>query len=482
MIRTYRLDHNANIGKQAKIIAVIKEYRKTAQSISSVQWQRFYKEGKSFNKNLDIKDIQTLLSERYKQTCQYQTVSILNSFISNRQNDFKGIVYHSRLPEQIKIDLFTINKYKWWFRKELKKIDIDTLKLARKIFKHILSIHRKPNFKNISMHLDQKVALISGKIQEKAIAFDYWVRLSTLSKNNPIYMPIVTNPYFENIKGNLKNFCQIGLKDGRNLSLSFIKDVLDEKDVYKPLTDKLSLDTGLRILFATNNGDLIGRNFYETLQEFDSQIIELVSNRQRQGLKVRCRGYDNLTNKLNAYLKNEINRCLNRLVKLYLPVEIVVEKLNFRNLNLSKRMNRLITIFGKSIIKMKLQSLNETYGIQITEINPAYTSQECSVCNYVDKNNRQKQEIIKCKFCNTSQYADVNGARNHQIRSSDEVINIYKSKKAVLYILVNRFLYKLSNMERKYAMPHSKAIALLSKNPYFSGSLAQSKGFYNVYT
>src|SRR3990167_9337229 len=137
MVRTYRVNHNANIGKQDKITAVIKEYRKTAQSISSAQWQRFYKEGKSFNKYFDIKHIQTSLSERYKQTCQYQVVSILNSFISNRKNDFSRIVMMSSLSEQTRIDLLTINKYGWWHRKELKKINMDTLMLARKIFNHI---------------------------------------------------------------------------------------------------------------------------------------------------------------------------------------------------------------------------------------------------------------------------------------------------------------------------------------------------------
>jgi len=39
---------------------------------------------------------------------------------------------------------------------------------------------------------------------------------------------------------------------------------------------------------------------------------------------------------LRDYLKNEINRLFNRIREIYLPAEIVVEKLDFRNLNLSK--------------------------------------------------------------------------------------------------------------------------------------------------
>jgi putative transposase len=236
MLRTYRVEHAANTGKQKAVIDVIRQYRATASAIASAQWQRFYKEARPFYKYLSIKHIHSLLSERYKQTCQCQVVSVLDSFISNRKNDFIRTVVRSSLSEQNKIQLLTINKYGLWYRKELKGIDADTCKLARKVFNHILSKHRKPSFKKISMHLDSKVALISGKVNNKAVSFDYWIRLSTLHKNSPVYLPITTNPYFEGIKGNLKNFCQIGLTGNNALTVSIIKDVPDNRDTYRPVT------------------------------------------------------------------------------------------------------------------------------------------------------------------------------------------------------------------------------------------------------
>ena len=477
MIRTYNLKHNTNKGKQVKAAATVRLYRFTAYIIAAAQWYRFYKEGKSFWKNLEITHIPSLLSERYKQTCQYQVVSILNSFISNRKNDFSRIVMMSSLSEQTRIDLLTINKYGWWHRKELKKINMDTLMLARKIFNHILSSHRRPGFKKISLHLDRKVALISGKVSDKATQFDYWVRLSTVEKNNPVYIPIETNPYFESIEGKKKNFCQIGLKDDGSITVSFIKDVPDKKDTYTPLIGKLPLDLGLKTLFATDKGDLCGKRFYETLLKFDARITSLTSNRQRQGLKVKSKKYDKAAGKLRAYLKNEICRCLNRLVELYKPAEVVVERLDFRNPNLSKRFNRLISRFGKSQVNAKLKSLSEEYGIVIVETNASYSSKECSVCGYVDKDNRKTQGEFECKFCSTGLHADVNAARVHLARSSCKVTDIYKSKKAVLHILVRNFLSTLSDMERKFCMPCSKAMGLLSGNPYFRKVLHSPKGF-----
>jgi len=477
MLRTYRLKHSANRGKQGSAIATIREYRRVAKNIADFQWRRFYEDARPFYKYLSIKHIHSLLSERYKQTCQCQVVSVLDSFIANRKNDFVTTVIHSSLPEEIKIALLTINKYNLWYRKRLRNIDTNTLKLARKIFNHILSRHRKPSFKNISMHLDNKVALISGKIDSKAVSFDYWVRLSTMDKGSPVYLPVITNQYFENIEGELKNFCQVGLTDNNELTVSFIKDVPDKRDTYKPVTGKISIDTGLKALFATNAGDLFSRRFYETLSRLDALITALAANRQRQGLRIRSSRYDKLVNKLRAYLKNEINRCLNRLVTLYMPAEIVVERLDFRHPQLSKRMNRLISRFGKSVIKAKLASLSEEYGIVITESNAAYSSQECSVCGYIDRKNRKDQAVFECRFCGTGLHADVNAARNHLARSSCGVIDIYRSKKAVLHTLVSRFLSVLPDMEHKFGMPHSKARDLLSGNPYFKEALAQSEGF-----
>ncbi|MEW6064338.1 MAG: RNA-guided endonuclease TnpB family protein, partial [Bacillota bacterium] len=110
MIRTYQLKHQANKSKQTEIKAILDEYRVLASKIAVRQWYLFFTKG-GFNKNADIKTISTGLSERYKQTCQYQVVGSLESFISNRKNDFVDRVCHSSLDERTKIDLLYINKH-----------------------------------------------------------------------------------------------------------------------------------------------------------------------------------------------------------------------------------------------------------------------------------------------------------------------------------------------------------------------------------
>lgn len=49
---------------------------------------------------------------------------------------------------------------------------------------------------------------------------------------------------------------------------------------------------------------------------------------------------------------------------------------------------------------------------RVEKINPAYTSQTCSVCRHVDPDSRESQALFECTACHTTQHADVNAARN----------------------------------------------------------------------
>ncbi|WP_308163870.1 RNA-guided endonuclease InsQ/TnpB family protein [Nonomuraea sediminis] len=51
-------------------------------------------------------------------------------------------------------------------------------------------------------------------------------------------------------------------------------------------------------------------------------------------------------------------------------------------------------------------------GVALVHVNPAYSSQECSVCHHVDKRNRPAQAVFKCTSCGFAEHADVNAARN----------------------------------------------------------------------
>jgi transposase, IS605 OrfB family, central region len=192
---------------------------------------------------------------------------------------------------------------------------------------------------------------------------------------------------------------------------------------------------------------------------------------QKRKIKPRDdKKYRQYVDKLRDYLKNEINRLLNVIVKIYKPKRIIVEKLDFRSPELSKRLNRLIQRFGKKYIKQKLERLQQLYGIEIIEINPAYTSQECSSCGYVDERNRKNTQEFECRTCKNKINAQINGAKNILKRSS--LGSLYLTKKQVLKILIERYLERLKGCK-------SPPLDILKGNPYFKDYLRAVSTHFN---
>lgn len=184
---------------------------------------------------------------------------------------------------------------------------------------------------------------------------------------------------------------------------------------------------------------------------------------QKRKIKPRDdKKYRKYRDNLRDYLKNEINRLINVIVETYKPKRIIIERLDFRSPELSKRLNRMIQNFGKRYIKQKLERLQQLYGIEIIEINPAYTSQECSSCGYIDKKNRKDTQEFECKVCGNKTNAQVNGAKNILKRSS--LGSLYLTKKQVLKILIERYLERHKGCK-------SPPLDVIKGNPYFKDYL-----------
>lgn len=471
-IRTFTTVQHINKAKEQYVRDIIPHYRHLSTTISNTQWQLFFTTS-SFNKNDNsIITINSPLSQRYRQTALYQVVGILKSYIANKKNDFKTIVYNSSLSDETKKSLYFINKYGAWYRKEVlcrkEPIDEETVKLSRYIMRHIFKRNRKPSFKRANMALDDKVAQVVK--DNGSSSFDYWITLSTLTKYKTIDLPLTTHKFFDNTVGEVKKFCQINLDKNNNIKINLIKECPQLS--YTPLTDKISVDFGLRVLFASDNGDLLGRNLIDTLRYYDTELLKIVKYQQQLGLSVKTHRYNAIVQYIRDLLKQEICRAVNRLIAIHAPKEIVVEKLDFSDTSLSHQMNRILRNCGRRLATAKLDQINQELGIIITETNPAYSSQVCTNCGYVDKGNRPTQGEFKCKACHYTLNADVKSAREHKARSScldkgDNSYSIYKSKESILHTIIRQYFSRMEKQKGCYSS--TRVMTLLCESEYYQG-------------
>jgi len=167
--------------------------------------------------------------------------------------------------------------------------------------------------------------------------------------------------------------------------------------------------------------------------------------KEKHGKSVKLSNYLEYTKyvqKIRDYTKNEINRILNKIIKVHNPGTIILENLDFRGSNIGRKNNRLLHRFGMGIIKKKMEDLKDK-GYQVSCPCPAYSSQTCHKCEYVDKKNRIDQATFVCKCCGQKSNADYNGAETLDIfskRFGEEVFASRTDRDRKRTLLVKRFM------------------------------------------
>ncbi len=81
-------------------------------------------------------------------------------------------------------------------------------------------------------------------------------------------------------------------------------------------------------------------------------------------------------------------------------------------------------------LKLKIQSVADKFGCIVLEVDPKYTSQECSHCGHIDANNRNKEKFV-CTNCGFIADAD-NQASIVIGKKGIEILNLSISKLRVV--------------------------------------------------
>ena len=77
-------------------------------------------------------------------------------------------------------------------------------------------------------------------------------------------------------------------------------------------------------------------------------------------------------------------------------------------------------------LRQKIKYKAEEHGIELVLVNPRYTSQRCSQCGHIDRNNRPKEEkgqaFFQCVHCGYKANADYNASVNLATKNIDKII------------------------------------------------------------
>jgi len=331
--------------------------------------------------NLSSKDLPTeiIKHSKYKREIYKQASSIIRSQLdkANKKRYNKYKLMYSYMINNHPDSLFVKTKYSDLNLKSIIKTKYFTI----------------PNLNNLSINLtDEFFNMQSGN------HFDSFINLKLPYFNDKGTRALQINIPLNNHKHSNKLISE-GYKLRSNIQIKKINNnyyitLIYYKENINKRTEGSSIgfDMGYNKLLCDNNGNKYNGN----LNEIYNKI-----SRKKQGSKS--------FKKSLSYRDNEINRICNEL-PLKNVKDLIIEDLKSVKTN-KKYYNNKIQRWSYPKTINKLERICDEYGINMVKVSPSYTSQTCSACGHIDKDNR-KGETFHCLVCGYEDDADINASIN----------------------------------------------------------------------
>src|SRR6266567_1531448 len=313
----------------------------------------------------------TELSERWQRVAIQQAAGIARAFRTNRQNAYEAYLE----------DLTNYAEAK-------AKATASGVPLDPKVKELQWSEWNLPELRVPAIQTNANVVVLEPSEDS---TFDYWLRISTLDKGNPLRVPVKLASYHRKALAGRTINTSTALHKRKGvwwLTLSFDENVSLQTE---PRAPRVGADVGIANFLTTSTG-----------KQYGTFRGELAKRHKRDREKRRRKA------KLRACLKKK-----------------GVEKLPSTSSASGQRLGRHVR-----------QEINRAMAAH--PVKAAYSSQECHRCHYVDRANRRDQSTFICVVCGYRNHADRNAALNLSSRFGDQVLATCKSKAEVKALLLKR--------------------------------------------
>jgi len=274
-----------------------------------------------------------------------------------------------------------------------------------------------------------------------------YIKLMSLTPGNRICIPLCGKT---SISGTIT---LVMTEDSANLH---VPQELKKKTI--PKTPSEAVDFGYTEVITDTQGIRYGTQFGETLTKSSDALSKKMKKRhklhsleKKQRISnpeqaKRLRKYNlgkkkQLSNskRVKATLEKQINTAINQLIQTKNPSILITEDLRHAfKYDKPKEVNRRLSSWlrGKLQDRVAFKALAE--GFRHEQVNPAYGSQSCPFCEFVDQRNRSGDRF-QCLYCGHEDIADRIAALNYARRLGDPEIGLYTPYSQVKTILQSRF-------------------------------------------
>ena len=369
---------------------------------------------------------------RYWKICLSHVLGNIKTLFENTKKLIKKATYNnSNLSDKDRHYIYTVLKSSEYFENVLRR-----KKLSDYLYEKFKINHKKLNnlirryfrrYKNKIPYSKKNNFLVldSGLYKYK----DGFLKISTLDKGKRIEFKMKDERVF---KGNLIikwNSCLtvFGTKKFESKTIFETENsiAIDKNTFYGTeysLLNKFFIDKQAKKLKNRNRLFQIAQrhkekgNFKKVENIFKNNLGRIKQNRFAKKIRRRSENY--------------INKEVNNFFEKEKPAEIIKEDLTWETYKNKKKkgFKNQIEHWEKGILDKSIEWKALQKNIKITNVNPAYTSQVCHICDNFGKRNG---ENFTCRCCQNKMDADVNAAHNIRKRKNIKEIDLYTNTEKV---------------------------------------------------
>lgn len=277
---------------------------------------------------------------------------------------------------------------------------------ATEAVKSALTLARKgervsaPHFASCPPHYNERTLRVRWQIGA--------VSLSTVKGR--IVIPFTVPAYCEKYIGAKPCTADLLNRDGR-WWLHIVVDI-PAPDI-APTGDVIGVDLGIAQPAVTSNNRFLGKKRWRNVE---ARRFRLRRALQRSGSKSAKRHMRKMGRRQQRF-RRDCDHVLSKQIVASVPAGTTIAVENLTNIRA-----RVKTRKGKQARRMHGWSFDqcrefliykaEERGCMVVGVDPRHTSQACSRCGYIARNNRRSRGFFQCRQCGYSCNADLNGSRN----------------------------------------------------------------------
>jgi hypothetical protein len=273
-------------------------------------------------------------------------------------------------------------------------------------------------------------------------SFDCWLRLSTLEKGQPVFLPVQLADYHRQALAGKTPGTSTTLArkpDGWWLTLSCEEQVNIETAKDAPV---MGVDVGIANFITTSDGKHYG-SFHGKLAERHKRDREQRRRKAKLRACLKKKGVQRLPStrnkKLARHVRQEINRAVNEVYRAHPDAQFAYEHLHVAGMRFkARRMNAYLYASNLAHVPTQLAWGAAKRGVRARKVTSAYSSQECHRCHFVSRENRPNQQTFCCGVCGHTAHADVNAAENLASRLGDQALAACTDRQAIKALLARR--------------------------------------------